>query len=50
MANDSSVLDSGLSPQMAQEFHKYFMQFTILYIGIAVVAHILMWAWRPWFA
>ena len=22
---------------------------TVLYVAIAVVAHILMWMWRPWF-
>jgi light-harvesting complex 1 beta chain len=23
---------------------------TIVYIAIAVVAHLLVWNWRPWFA
>jgi light-harvesting complex 1 beta chain len=41
---------SGLSEQEAQEFHKYYMQGLMLFVAVAVVAHILVWAWRPWFA
>ena len=39
---------SGLSEQEAQEFHKYYMQGFFLFVAVAVVAHILVWAWRPW--
>lgn len=39
---------SGLSEQEAQEFHKYYMQGLMLFVLVAVVAHILVWAWRPW--
>ncbi|MEQ1712468.1 MAG: light-harvesting antenna LH1, beta subunit [Hyphomicrobium sp.] len=39
---------SGLSDQEARELHGGFMQMTILYVAIAVVAHVLMWMWRPW--
>lgn len=41
---------SGLSEQEAAEFHKYYMQGLVLFVAVAVVAHILTWAWRPWFA
>lgn len=39
---------SGLSDQEARELHGGFMRMTVLFIGIAVVAHVLMWVWRPW--
>jgi light-harvesting complex 1 beta chain len=39
---------SGLSDQEAKELHSGFMQMTILYVAIAVVAHVLVWLWRPW--
>jgi light-harvesting complex 1 beta chain len=38
---------SGLTDE-AQEFHKYYMQGFIGFTAIAVVAHFLVWAWRPW--
>lgn len=41
---------SGLSEQEASEFHKYYMQGLVLFVVVAVVAHFLTWAWRPWFA
>ncbi|MEO1408134.1 MAG: light-harvesting antenna LH1, beta subunit [Pseudomonadota bacterium] len=39
---------SGLTDEQAKEVHGYFMSLTTVYVGIAVVAHILMWAWKPW--
>ena len=39
---------SGISEQEAREFHGYFTQMTTLFVGIALVAHLLMWMWRPW--
>lgn len=46
MADNGSL--SGLSPDEAQEFHKIFMQGFAAFIGVAVVAHVLAWAWKPW--
>ena len=40
---------SGLTDEEAQEFHTYYMQGLVGFTAIAVVAHILVWAWRPWF-
>jgi light-harvesting complex 1 beta chain len=40
---------SGLTEEEAQEFHKYFMQGFIGFTVVAIVAHILVWMWRPWF-
>lgn len=39
---------SGLSEAEAKEFHKLFVQSFIIFTGIAVVAHVLAWMWRPW--
>ena len=39
---------SGLTDDEAKELHGNFVSVTIAYIGIAVVAHVLMWMWRPW--
>jgi len=39
---------SGLTASEAQEFHKIFITSFLIFTGIAVVAHILVWAWRPW--
>jgi light-harvesting complex 1 beta chain len=41
---------SGLSEQEAREFHGYFTSMTTVFVGIALVAHLLMWIWRPWFS
>jgi len=39
---------SGLSEQEAKEFQKLFVMSFLIFTGIAVVAHILAWMWRPW--
>ena len=39
---------SGLTDAEAQEFHGFFMSSTMIYVAIAIVAHILVWMWRPW--
>ncbi len=40
---------SGLTDQEAKEFHGIFMTSFILFTIIAVIAHVLVWMWRPWF-
>ena len=40
---------SGLTDEEAQEFHHYWIQGTVGFTAVAVLAHILVWAWRPWF-
>ena len=40
---------TGLTSREAQEFHKYFMLGFIVFTVIAIVAHFLVWQWRPWF-
>lgn len=39
---------SGLSDMEAREFHSLFMTSFIVFTAVAVVAHILVWLWRPW--
>lgn len=38
-----------LTPEEAKEFHKMFVSSFIIFTIIAIVAHILVWNWRPWF-
>ncbi|MCE2947797.1 MAG: light-harvesting protein [Betaproteobacteria bacterium] len=46
MAERSSI--SGLTDSEAEEFHRFYVQGFIGFTAIAVVAHVLVWAWRPW--
>ena len=39
---------SGLTEAEAKEFHKIFMGSFIAFTLIAIVAHFLVWNWRPW--
>ncbi|BDA85229.1 hypothetical protein Sa4125_27710 [Aureimonas sp. SA4125] len=39
---------SGMSEPEAKEFHSIFMTSFLVFVGVAVVAHILAWMWRPW--
>ena len=49
MASPDRDTLSGLTAEEAQEFHKYFMQGFLGFVALTVVAHILIWLWRPWF-
>ncbi len=37
-----------LSEAEAKEFHKLFITSFIVFTLIAIVAHFLVWQWRPW--
>jgi light-harvesting complex 1 beta chain len=39
---------SGLTESEAREFHSIFMTSFIIFMVIAIIAHILAWMWRPW--
>ena len=44
--------DNSLAPMTdgeAKEFHKGFVMSMAFFTTIAIIAHILVWAWRPWF-
>jgi light-harvesting complex 1 beta chain len=38
-----------LTPEEAKEFHKIFVASFIGFTIIAIIAHVLVWSWRPWF-
>lgn len=48
MADNRSGSMSGLTEQEAKEFHSIFMTSFIIFTAIAVIAHFLVWQWRPW--
>jgi light-harvesting complex 1 beta chain len=39
---------SGLTDQEAQEFHSIFAASFAGFTVVAIIAHVLAWAWRPW--
>ena len=45
--NDRSSL-SGLTEAEAKEFHALFVTSFIGFTVIAILAHFLVWSWRPW--
>lgn len=48
MADSKSMGQTGLTDDEAKEFHGVFTSSMAAFIGVAVVAHVLAWAWRPW--
>jgi len=47
--NQPAGTPSGLNQDEAREFHAIFITSFLFFTGIAVVAHFLVWLWRPWF-
>ena len=39
---------SGMTEPEAREFHSIFVTSFIIFTSIAIVAHILVYLWRPW--
>lgn len=39
---------SGLTEAEAKEFHGFFITSFIAFTVIAIIAHFLVWQWRPW--
>lgn len=39
-----------LTADEAKEFHKLFMTSFIIFTVVAIIAHFLVWQWRPWLA
>jgi light-harvesting complex 1 beta chain len=39
---------TGLTAEEAQEFHRLFTTSFVGFTAVAVVAHFLVWQWRPW--
>jgi light-harvesting complex 1 beta chain len=48
MPTDDGRSLSGLTEREAQEFHRLFMVSFIIFTVIAIIAHFLVWQWRPW--
>jgi len=47
--NDRSGSMSGLTEAEAREFHGIFVTSFIIFTVVAIIAHFLVWQWRPWF-
>ncbi len=41
---------SGLTEGEAKEFHNIFVGSFIVFVLVAIIAHFLVWQWRPWLA
>jgi light-harvesting complex 1 beta chain len=39
---------SGLTEPEAREFQSIFVTSFLIFVVVAIVAHILAWIWRPW--
>jgi light-harvesting complex 1 beta chain len=48
MADDKRS-GTGLTADEAKAFHRAFMNSTLAFIAVSLIAHILIWNWRPWF-
>ena len=48
MAEERQGSLSGLTENEAKEFHGIFITSFIVFTVIAIVAHVLVWNWRPW--
>jgi light-harvesting complex 1 beta chain len=48
MADSRQGSLSGLTDSEAKEFHGIFITSFIVFTIIAVIAHFLVWQWRPW--
>jgi light-harvesting complex 1 beta chain len=48
MADHHETSISGLTEAEAKEFHGIFLTSFIVFVVVAIVAHILAWQWRPW--
>jgi light-harvesting complex 1 beta chain len=48
MADKGFFSESGLTEGEAKEVHGYMTQFFMIFMAFAIVAHFLVWFWRPW--
>ncbi|MDO6416212.1 light-harvesting antenna LH1, beta subunit [Sphingomonas sp. BIUV-7] len=46
--NERIGLGTYLTPEEAKEFHRIFVTSFLIFTAVAIVAHILVWNWRPW--
>ncbi|WP_404372888.1 light-harvesting antenna LH1, beta subunit [Sphingomonas sp. MMS24-J45] len=48
MSDDRMGPGTYLTPDEAKEFHKLFVVSMGFFVAVALVAHFLVWQWRPW--
>jgi light-harvesting complex 1 beta chain len=49
MADRNDLSFTGLTDQQAQELHSVYMSGLTLFTVVAIVAHLAVFIWRPWF-
>ena len=49
MAENTGLSFTGLTDEQAQELHAVYMSGLTLFAAVAVVAHLAVLIWRPWF-
>ncbi len=49
MAENTGLSFTGLTDDQAQELHSVYMSGLYLFVAVAVVAHIAVFAYKPWF-
>jgi light-harvesting complex 1 beta chain len=49
MADRTDLSFTGLTDEQAQELHSVYMSGLMIFSIIAIVAHVLVFIWRPWF-
>ena len=48
MSEKGLFAQSGMTESEAKELHGYFATWFSIYLAFAIVAHALMYFWRPW--
>jgi light-harvesting complex 1 beta chain len=49
MHDEKLGLTTYLTEKEAKEFQTLFVVSMAFFVGMAVIAHFLVWTWRPWF-
>lgn len=49
MAERTDLSFTGLTDEQAQELHSVYMSGLWLFSAVAIVAHLAVFIWRPWF-
>jgi light-harvesting complex 1 beta chain len=50
MADENGIFtQSGLNEAEAKEVQGYVTQYFTIFLAFAILAHILMWVYKPWF-
>lgn len=49
MADEGMGPTTYLTESEAKEFHKLFVASFAFFTIVAIIAHVLVWQWRPWF-